>query len=155
MKRTRAAGIVIKDGKLLVIRRINNGTEYYAFPGGGKEEGESLEQAVVREIDEETTLKVNVGRLVYQVAWDNGDESFFYLCEYVSGEPALRNDSVESEKMKSGNQVFEPMWIDIEKLPSTLLYQLKVRDLFIHDYENGFPEGVQKINLTIPERRPV
>lgn len=37
--------------------------EYYVIPGGGVENAESVEQAVVREADEETTIKLEVGEL--------------------------------------------------------------------------------------------
>lgn len=122
MKRNRSAGIVIKDNKVLVIHRINKGDEYWVFPGGGQEEGETPEQTAVREIAEETTIRVKATKLVYHIVWDTGEENFFYLCEYISGEPQLRPDSEEFEQMKAGDQVYEPIWIDIEKLPTLKLY---------------------------------
>lgn len=42
MNRNRSAGIVIKDGKVLLIHRFNKGDEYWVFPGGGVEEGDSV-----------------------------------------------------------------------------------------------------------------
>lgn len=45
----RAVGIIIKDEKLLVFHRFKEGQWYYAFAGGGVEEGETEEEAVVRE----------------------------------------------------------------------------------------------------------
>ena len=155
MKRNRAAGIVIKDNKVLVMHRINKGDEYWVFPGGGQEDGETPEQTAVREIDEETTLKVKPGKLVYHIKWDTDEENFFYLCEYISGEPQLIPDSEEFEQMKAGEQVYEPMWIDIDKLSALKLYQLEVRDLFLNDYKNGFPDQVQKLFIKLAERRHV
>ncbi len=153
MPRNRSAGIVIRDGKLLVIHRFNKGDEYYVFPGGGVEEGETPEQATVREIAEETTLNVTVDRLLYHITWDNGEENYFYLCEYVSGEPTLPADSEEAEQMKAGEQVYEPMWLDIDALPSLTLYQLEIRDLFLEDYKNGFAQEVRELRINIEERR--
>ena len=155
MKRNRSAGIVIKDNKVLVMHRINKGDEYWVFPGGGQEEGEMPDQTAVREIDEETTVKVKATKLLYHIVWDTGEESFFYLCEYISGEPQLGPDSEEFEKMKTGIQTYEPMWIDIEKLSTLKLYQLEVRDLFLNDYKNGFPENVQELFIKLAERRHV
>lgn len=155
MKRNRSAGIVIKGNKVLVMHRINKGDEYWVFPGGGQEEGETSEQTTVREIDEETTLKVKPARLLYHIVWDTGEENFFYLCEYISGEPQLRPDSEEFQQMKAGDQVYEPMWIDIEKLPTLKLYQLEVRDLFLNDYKNSFPEHVQELFIKLAERRHI
>lgn len=155
MKRNRSAGIVIKDNKLLVMRRIDGGNEYWEFPGGGQENGENLEQTVIREIYEETTLRVETEKLVYHIIWDTGEESFFYLCTYISGEPQLRPGSKEFEQTRVGNQIYEPMWIDIEKLPTLKLYQLEVRDLFLNDHKNGFPKSVQKLYIKFAERRHI
>jgi ADP-ribose pyrophosphatase YjhB (NUDIX family) len=33
----RAAAVIIKDGKILLMRRVKNGREYFVFPGGGIE----------------------------------------------------------------------------------------------------------------------
>lgn len=153
ISRQRTAVIVVKDNKLLLIHRINNGKEYYVFPGGGREENESLEEGALRELSEETTIEGKIDRLVYKVMWDNGDENYFYLCDYISGEPELRKDSEEYAEMKLGKQVYEPMWVDISKLPELLVYQLEIRDLFIEDLKNGFGDKVKELKIKVLERR--
>jgi len=50
------AGIVVKDGQVLLMHRFKNGEEHWVFPGGGQEEGETPEETVVREIEEETSM---------------------------------------------------------------------------------------------------
>jgi A/G-specific adenine glycosylase len=57
-----AAGLVWKGGRLLVARRPAEGLlgGLWEFPGGKREEGESLEEACVREVREETGLVVEV-----------------------------------------------------------------------------------------------
>lgn len=144
MNRNRSAGIVIKDGKVLVMHRINKGDEYWVFPGGGQEEGETLNQTAVREIDEETTVKVSAIKLLYHIIWDTGEENFFYLCEYESGEPHLSETSEEYEQSKGSEQVYEPMWIEIDRLSNLKLYQLEIRDVFLGDYKNGFSDNTTK-----------
>jgi 8-oxo-dGTP diphosphatase len=59
------AAVVVRDGSLLLVRRGHEpeaGT--WAFPGGHVEAGETLAQAVVREVAEETGLLVACGHLV-------------------------------------------------------------------------------------------
>lgn len=153
MNRNRSAGIVMRDGKVLVMHRVNKGDEYWVFPGGGQEEGETPDQTAVREIDEETTVKVSAGKLLYHITWDTGEENFFYLCEYESGEPRLREDSEEYEKSKGGEQIYEPMWIEIDKLSGLKLYQLEVRDLFLEDYKNGLSDETKELFIKMAERR--
>lgn len=155
MNRNRSAGIVIKDGKVLAMHRINKGNEYYVFPGGGVEEGETPEQAAMREIGEETSITVIPKKFVYHITWDTGEENFFYLCDYVSGEPRLQPDSEELEQMKGGEQVYEPMWVDINKLSDLKLYQLEVRDLFLNDYKEGFSDKTQELFIKLAERRHI
>ena len=54
---------VIRDdhGRVLVSRRVDSG--WYNLPGGGVEPHESVPEGLVREVEEETGLKVEVGRL--------------------------------------------------------------------------------------------
>jgi 8-oxo-dGTP diphosphatase len=66
-RRIPCAGAIIRDGdgRLLLIRRRNEpGAGLWSLPGGRIEPGESDEQAVVREVAEETGLAVTCGPLV-------------------------------------------------------------------------------------------
>jgi 8-oxo-dGTP pyrophosphatase MutT (NUDIX family) len=55
-----AVAVISRDGKLLVIRRskLVVAPGAYCFPGGGLEESESEEQALVRELHEELGVRV-------------------------------------------------------------------------------------------------
>ena len=89
MQRIRAVGIIIKDNQILLIHRFKDGKEYYTFPGGGVEDSEQVEEAVIREIKKETTLEIKITKLLYSHVYDNDTAQYFYLCEYVSGEAKL------------------------------------------------------------------
>lgn len=54
----RAGGILIENGKLLLIHRIKNNDEYYVIPGGGIEEGEDIYEATQRELYEEVGINI-------------------------------------------------------------------------------------------------
>ena len=56
----RARAIIIKEGKILLIERVRDDGSYWVLPGGGVEEGEREEQALVRECKEELGLDVKV-----------------------------------------------------------------------------------------------
>jgi 8-oxo-dGTP diphosphatase len=64
MGRERVAAILIQGDAIALIERHRMGRHYFVFPGGGVEPGENFVEALVREIDEETGLKVNVQRLI-------------------------------------------------------------------------------------------
>ncbi len=153
MSKQSAIGIVVTENKILLMHRVNKGHEYYSYAGGGREEGESLEETVVREIEEETTVKIKPNRLIYKVTWDTGDENYFYLCEYISGVPRLNESSEEYEEMKKGLQVYDPQWVDISCLSELLIFPLEVRDLIIADLKTGFKHEVQEVYIKKEERR--
>lgn len=58
----RAQAILIEHGRLLMVRHFDTtiGQHYWCLPGGGIEQGELPEQAVVRELQEETGLTVRI-----------------------------------------------------------------------------------------------
>jgi ADP-ribose pyrophosphatase YjhB (NUDIX family) len=58
-------GIVIEDDQILLLNQDTEGPRSWSLPGGKVEDGESLSQALVREMLEETGVEVEVGRLLY------------------------------------------------------------------------------------------
>ena len=92
MSRIRVAGIVpINDGfafmhRADVIKR-KDFQNYYTFPGGGLEEGETLEEGTIREIKEEFGINVKIIRKLYEMNSEKFDQKeYFFLCEYIDGE---------------------------------------------------------------------
>ena len=153
MKRIRAVAIIINDRKVLLMHRINNGKEYHVFPGGGVENGETVEQAVLREVREETSLEAKIEKLLYHHIYDDSTEQFFYLCRYVSGEPKL-GDGNEARAMKESNANFyNPVWYEIKGLPSLLLYPLEIRDWLIEDAETNFENVPREATIKVLELR--
>jgi 8-oxo-dGTP diphosphatase len=60
---------VIINNNSIVLNEFNDG-EYYNLPGGGAEPGESIKDAVVREVKEETGLDVKVGELLFVLDYE-------------------------------------------------------------------------------------
>lgn len=61
----RAVGVLIEEGQLLLVQQQVNANRGWSLPGGRVEAGETLEEAVVREMKEETGLNVSIERLLY------------------------------------------------------------------------------------------
>ena len=98
-------GVLVHDGRVLLIRR---GKEpllgRWVVPGGTVERGETLEAALVREMEEETDLRVRPVELLTvfdRIERGLGGEVTYhyvildYLCEYVSGTPRAGSDALE------------------------------------------------------------
>lgn len=63
-----AKGLLLRDGRALLVRRSSTDTSspgMWEFPGGRVEFGERPEEALVREIMEETGLRAQPGRILY------------------------------------------------------------------------------------------
>ena len=57
LQRNRSQCIVIRNNKILMAKHCKNGLEWRCLPGGAIEEGESPEQAALRELNEECCVK--------------------------------------------------------------------------------------------------
>lgn len=65
------AAVIIRDGKVFATQRgYGEFKDWWEFPGGKIEPGESPQQALVREIREELDATIEVGELLQTVEWD-------------------------------------------------------------------------------------
>ena len=146
---SRAAGIIIHDNQLLVIYRKKNGSQYYTFPGGTVEHCESTEGCALREIAEETSIHVEIQRLMYQVEIHHDATTkieYFYLAQYISGTPKLQSSSIETSRSSNSN-IYRPMWMPLEKLADIPLFPIEIRNKLIHDLTNGFDKETYFLKL--------
>ncbi len=110
----RHAGIVLRDGNILLMHRRYKGIEYWVIPGGHIQKGEDPLTVAIREIEEETTVIVSNPKLVFEFKnYHKDNHDFYYMCDYVSGEPELGGE--EKEKNSEEN-FFEPLWLPLEQV---------------------------------------
>jgi ADP-ribose pyrophosphatase YjhB (NUDIX family) len=137
--RKTARGIVIRDGRILLMERWRDGLHYFSIPGGEIEPGETPEATVRRELAEETSVDVTVGRLLYEMHDPEGHHHAVYECEWQSGEPAMSADAPENDHGEHNR--FEPKWVPIEQLSGIpFLYWAPVGKQLVADTANGFGE---------------
>lgn len=138
--------IVLHEGKLLVMHRNKFGKEYYTLTGGSLEVGETLEEALFREIDEETTITIANPRLVFiEEAGDPYGTQYIYLCDYVSGEPKLRADSEEAQINKLGQNLHKPIWLGLSDVEDSPFVSEKLKTAVLNSVRDGFPDNTVEI----------
>jgi 8-oxo-dGTP diphosphatase len=94
-----AAGLVLRQGRLLLVRHYRAGEfDFWLPPGGALEGEESIPECAEREVREETGLLVRAGPILYvQEFVQPGFHfcKFFLLCEEVGGSLSLVNREPE------------------------------------------------------------
>jgi len=72
------AGIAIKNNKFLLALRMPGTSigESWEFPGGKAEDGETPEEALIREFQEELNIKIKVGERICSGNFKNKDKEF-------------------------------------------------------------------------------
>ena len=128
MKTVRVVAAVIrKDDKIFATQRgYGEFKDGWEFPGGKIEDGESPEQALVREIKEELDTDINVGELIDTIEFDYPN---FHLsmdcfwCEIVQGGLELREH--EAAKWLTKENLYSVEWLPadvglIEKIKKEL-----------------------------------
>ncbi|HET9516179.1 MAG TPA: NUDIX domain-containing protein, partial [Actinoplanes sp.] len=97
-----AAGCVVLDAQVLLQRRGDDGR--WGLPGGALELGESAAEAAVREVFEETGLRVQVDSLLgvytkYRHVYPNGDVvqpiTTFFRCSVIGGRLTVAADETQ------------------------------------------------------------
>ncbi|HET9091976.1 MAG TPA: NUDIX hydrolase [Acidimicrobiales bacterium] len=111
-------GIVRHEGALLVVRRGRPpGAGLYSVPGGRVEEGETLEEAVAREVREETGIDVAVRELVGFVE-RRGEGYHFLIIDYLAD--PLDHSLLEP---RPGDDAAEARWVPLEEVGSLPLVE--------------------------------
>lgn len=116
--RVRVCGLLIQDDKLLLVRHgktIGNST-FWAPPGGGLEYGESMQESLKREFEEETGLQVEVKRFLFVNEFLQEPlhaVEFFFEVNTVGGSLTTGSDPEADEK----NQLIEHLqWLTVKEI---------------------------------------
>lgn len=126
--RNSAKAIVVHNGKILVNRCQSRFGEYYSLPGGGQRTGETLSDALRREVLEETGYAVEPMRLsgIYERISENRDEEqahkiyFIFRCRLLD-ENCIR--PCEQDRFQIGCE-----WVPMNELNGKSLFPKAIRD---------------------------
>lgn len=101
------AGFIEKDGKVLVVKRPTDKKRggFWEFPGGKVEAGESLQEALRRELKEELGIEVRVGEVLEKITHVYPDEEIeLYLLSVAVNRDLDLKESLEVK------------WVDLQEL---------------------------------------
>jgi len=134
----RVTGILLQRDEVLLVKQ-KVGKRNWSLPGGRVENGETLKDALIREIMEETGLAVQINRMLY--ICDKPDVSppilhITFLLDFLDGEIALPSNEFDE------NPISDVQFVPISELPH---YGFTKR--FIDVIRNDFPDSGNYMGL--------
>ena len=140
--RNSAKAVIVRENKLLVIKKEDKDGFYYILPGGGQEHGENLHQALKRECIEEIGEDVEIGDMIFlrEYIGKNHEHSEFdhkvHQTEYMFLCRLKNNDNVVGNGTIPDDGQIGVEWLPLSNLLEHRLYPQKLRTHFIN-YFNG------------------
>jgi 8-oxo-dGTP diphosphatase len=98
-----ASVCIIRDGRVLMVRRPE---DVWAFPGGKVEPGETIKEAAIRELFEETGVTAEISGIVGQfelsvpAKYDRPAQDYSIVClagTWISGSGTAQSDALEAK----------------------------------------------------------
>ncbi|HNT26396.1 MAG TPA: NUDIX domain-containing protein [Anaerolineales bacterium] len=120
--------VFLRHGDAILLAKQRYGRQYWSLPGGVMEAGESVEQAAIREVKEETGLDIQLGRLVgvYSKPGENGLALTF-------------EGRVTGGVLQADNEIAEVRYFPLANLPENIRQHLRQR---VEDFQAGLPEAL-------------
>ena len=148
--RIRAVAVLIENDQIALMERHRLGKHYFTFPGGGVDAGETPEQAVVREMAEETGLRVVVRRKLADV-WFKGNRQEFFLVEKLGGEFGTGTGE-EFQVSPHGLNPFgtyHPLWMPVSEILNHPVLPVEMAEMVVRSRQQGWPAMPFEIHETV------
>lgn len=142
-----ARALIIENGQILLMHREKENNQYYTLVGGQVGDNETIEQALIRKVIDETGLNVTSYRLVFIEEHPAPYlEQYIYLCEIAPhNDVALKSNTEESYLNRFGSNIHQPLWASIASFPSLPFRTPQLRQGIIDGLKHGFPKEPQKL----------
>jgi len=139
--RIRAGIVLIKDNNVALIERHRAGLDYFVFPGGGVDEGESVEQAAIRETMEELGIEVSIKQKVAVIQFGPNSRQVYFLVEQTGGEfgTGVGEEYTDSDPANAEEGIYIPVWLPIDELLHRQnIYPADVSRLVVRSVKEGW-----------------
>ncbi len=111
------AAIIRKGDKVFATQRgYGDWKDWWEFPGGKMEQGETPEAALVREIREELDAEINVEKFLHTVEWDYPEfhlTMHCYICSLKTG--ALHLNEHEAARWLGADDIHSVRWLPADE----------------------------------------
>ncbi|TAN32507.1 NUDIX domain-containing protein [Patescibacteria group bacterium] len=134
--RPRAGVILIKDDKILLMKRNKYGNEYFAMPGGTVEPNENFRVTAMRETKEETNLDFEIDESKKIIAIASPRREHYFFGKNISGKEFLGGPE---QARNNPNNSYQLEWVEVEKLGQTHLLPETLKAKLIKRISTGFP----------------
>lgn len=129
----RVAALIVRDNKVLVQKE--KGSDDYALPGGHAKAGETLTDALIREISEEAGITIECRRLLWseECFWKwNGKKAHHIVFYYLAG--LCENSAIPEDEFIPQRDNCNVLigWMPIEQLKSITIYPEFLKDEIFH-----------------------
>lgn len=141
--RVRAGIVLIQNGNVALIERHRAGLDYFVFPGGGVDEGESPEQAAVREAMEELGIKVAIKQKIAEIQLGQNSRQVYFLVEQIGGEfgTGAGEEFTNADPDSPEEGIYIPIWMPVKELPLYQnIYPADVARLVVKSVREGWKE---------------
>ncbi len=137
-----ARAIIIESNKILVMHRDKQGSKYYTLVGGRVNDGETVEQALVRELKEETGLVITEARHVFtELHQPPYNEQYIYLCQVAPHDNiAIQEASEEALMNRIGINNHQPLWVDTSAFNRIPFRTPQLQAAISEALRKGFPD---------------
>lgn len=122
--------LIIRENKLIVCKNIKDG--FYFLPGGGLEEGETINQCIVRELKEE--LDINPNEILIDKNTDIIEHIFESNGTKYHEINLIKNVYINVEYIKSCEDHIAFEEINLEKLKDYNLLPLKIKNAILEKF---------------------
>ena len=119
MKRIEVVAAIIRKGDTIFATQRGYGDfkDWWEFPGGKMEAGETPEQALAREIREELDAEISIDKFLYTVEWDYPQFHLTMHCYMASLlSDALRLNEHEAARWLSKEEIHSVNWLPADEI---------------------------------------
>ncbi|MBC7742509.1 MAG: NUDIX domain-containing protein [Bdellovibrionaceae bacterium] len=130
--RISAKAIVVKNDRILLIKKSDSNGDYFILPGGGQEHQENLLQTIIREVKEETGFLVKPAELLFVRDYIGANHEFatesshFHQVELYF-EAVLAEDGHTDAHLPDNGQIGVE-WLPLSEIKNNRVYPLTLRN---------------------------